>query len=62
MKVIDNVRICDDCEKKPATVLSLSMRQMIFGGLSNVGYRHRCQSCENKAAKMIDKMLNAAIA
>lgn len=64
MKVVDDVRMCDDCEKKPFTVISLSMKQMIIGGLPPQ-YRHRCQSCENKAAKNIDRMLrdlDAAVA
>ena len=55
MKTVDDVRMCDDCGKKPATVVSLSMKQMIFGGFP-VLYRHRCKSCEAKAAKKIDRM------
>ncbi len=61
MKIIDNVRKCDDCGEETATVVSLSMNQMIFGGFP-IQYRHRCKFCETKAGKKIDKMLNAAIA
>ena len=61
MKIVDNVRMCDDCGERQATITSLSMNQMVFGGFP-VQYRNRCQPCETKAAKKIDKMLKAVIA
>ena len=57
MKVVDNIRMCDDCGDKPAAIISLSMNQMVFGGFP-VRYRGRCQTCENKAGIRIEKKLD----
>lgn len=54
---------CAMCGKSKRTVeLSPSRRQLLFGPLSlplghYVTYEYRCQACETKLGKQIDRML-----
>lgn len=56
--ISNELKKCAVCGKSKRTVtLQLSRRQLYFGGF-HVTYEYRCQACESKLAKKIQKLLD----